>query len=445
MDGRCQRLTRTQANKLKVAQLREKLAALGKETEGLKPALVDRLIGALEEEHSPPVKRAKDDTNIGSKTKRCEHDDGQDTLPAKKKRSSARRNAIVESEDAMDVVAAAVGNASLTEAANATENPAEDAERLEERAKPLARASTYGDESGSGLAHSLLGRHDPPTHTCTILVRNMSMRDKTPMEVVDSLRWLLTYYGNVVDVDLVKDEGDGGYGDAATITMSSEHEANAAVAALHARYSTDGGGSYWSLERITNGVDIDVGAASSLNRGGHSTGAVRGGTQTQRHHRAPSGSTLFVSNTLRMDDDSLAALFGKLGNLREAKLFRDDDGTSRGIALVRYHDHASAETAIRQMENHEHLRVRWGWDREQGRHAAENPRRNRNGNTKRGADTPPVKRPGQMPYSGPLRLQPKQHTAAGPRATSSALFFGAAVPGLPPSAGVDSKYAHLYS
>ena len=44
------RLTRVQAGKLKVAELRKRLAGMGLSTDGLKQALVDRLIGALEEE-----------------------------------------------------------------------------------------------------------------------------------------------------------------------------------------------------------------------------------------------------------------------------------------------------------------------------------------------------------------------------------------------------------
>ena len=149
-----------------------------------------------------------------------------------------------------------------------------------------------------------------------------------------------------------------------------------------------------------------------------------------------------MANTGPMDDGALAALFAQAGggNLRDARVFRDAEGQSRGIALVRFHDHASAARALRQLAAHASLRVRWGFDRE-----ADGARRGPGDERPPGhhAAPPAARRP------APAQGAPSPATAGtkkNPKPPPSAnLFFGTAVPGLPPSAGVDKKYAHLYA
>ena len=64
-------LTRTEANRLRVAELRERLGALGESTDGLKKALVERLLGAQER---PAAARGEDGAAEGN--------DGEEAAPA---------------------------------------------------------------------------------------------------------------------------------------------------------------------------------------------------------------------------------------------------------------------------------------------------------------------------------------------------------------------------
>ena len=212
-------MTRAQANRLRVAELREALLELGLPTDGIKKALVDRLIDAQQRREQGKGQQEGEQGGEGGGREEEEE--------KKKKRAGA--------DDRGELEGAAHADA--------------------EEVRTDAGAAT-SNRGGPGPA----GAPADPTPPALLFVSNLCMRDKTPAEAVDAVRWVLSHYGGVLDVDLVKDAVDGGYGDAAIVSMAGEREAAAAAAALDRRYTTGDGSAPWSLRRT---ADAGAGAAAS--------------------------------------------------------------------------------------------------------------------------------------------------------------------------------------
>ena len=295
--------------KLKVAQLRARAAREGVEITGTKAKLVSRLLELHQEQKQENEKAEKGD-----------QDDNQN----------------------------------------------QNQEKEEEEEEEEKNVSPVGNDMDDVV-------HTPSGPAVALVVSNMCLTTCMPREIEERVKWLLSHYGEVEDIQLIRDEdSERKYGSEAVVTMRDEAAANAACAALHMKYSLQ------------------------------------------------TGSNAFLS-VLRQDGVQTPMTDGKVG------------GGLTTIGLYR----GKTQDGVEKSAHNRKKKKRKQEQEQQQQPAA--------------THTTPAQISGVMPNSAPLPMS-NAHSGGGDKrlqaktvATPAGLFRGGDVPGLPPSASVDAKWAYLYT